>query len=154
MKPSVNLRKTSIGCLPTRLESVIAEAIALKLEDVSVPRPMTHDLLINVLESLKSEIHSVSISRMKNGTIFAEIKIFNSQVGEIIIDSRPSDAIAVALRTLTPIYVSDQVMERIGIDNYKIETNQPESTTIPIANKQKKSEDISAMMVQKSNAIR
>ena len=129
--------------IPIIVGSNEAQAIALYLEGVDMPRPMTHDLLINVLESLKSEIHSVSISRMKNGTIFAEIKIFNSQVGEIIIDSRPSDAIAVALRTLTPIYVSDQVMERIGIDNYKIETNEPESTTVPIANKQKKSEDVS-----------
>ena len=129
--------------IPIIVGSNEAQAIALYLEGVDMPRPMTHDLLINVLESLKSEIHSVPISRMKNGTIFAEIKIFNSQVGEIIIDSRPSDAIAVALRTLTPIYVSDQVMERIGIDNYKIETNEPESTTVPIANKQKKSEDVS-----------
>jgi hypothetical protein len=74
--------------------------------------------LINVLDLLESDIKQVTIARMSNGTFFAEIEVSNSQVGDIVIDSRPSDAIAVALRTMTPIYVSDEVMERAGIDNY------------------------------------
>ena len=104
--------------LPIIVGSNEAQAIALYLEGVDMPRPMTHDLLINVLDLLESDIKQVTIARMKNGTFFAEIEVLNSQVGDIMIDSRPSDAIAVALRTMTPIYVSDEVMERAGIDNF------------------------------------
>ena len=107
--------------LPIIVGSNEAQAIALYLEGVDMPRPMTHDLLINLLHSLKSELHSVSIAKMQNGTFFAEIKVFNSQIGDIVIDSRPSDAIAIALRTMTPLYVSDEIMERAGIDIYEEE---------------------------------
>ena len=110
--------KDSNRSLPIIVGSNEAQAIALYLEGVDMPRPMTHDLLINVLDLLESDIKQVAISRMKNGTFFAEIEVSNSQVGDIMIDSRPSDAIAVALRTMTPIYVSDEVMERAGIDNF------------------------------------
>ena len=110
--------KDSNRSLPIIVGSNEAQAIALYLEGVDMPRPMTHDLLINVLDSLESDIRQVTIARMKNGTFFAEIEVSNSQVGDIIIDSRPSDAIAIALRTMTPIYVSDEIMERAGIDNY------------------------------------
>ena len=110
--------KDSNRSLPIIVGSNEAQAIALYLEGVDMPRPMTHDLLINVLDSLESDIRKVTIARMKNGTFFADIKVSNSQVGDIIIDSRPSDAIAIALRTMTPIYVSDEVMEKAGIDNY------------------------------------
>ena len=110
--------KDSNRSLPIIVGSNEAQAIALYLEGVDMPRPMTHDLLINVLDSLESDIRQVTIARMKNGTFFAEIEVSNSQFGDIIIDSRPSDAIAIALRTMTPIYVSDEVMERAGIDNY------------------------------------
>jgi len=110
--------KDSNRSLPIIVGSNEAQAIALYLEGVDMPRPMTHDLLINVLDLLESDIKQITISRMKNGTFFAEIEVSNSQVGDIMIDSRPSDAIAVALRTMTPIYVSDEVMERAGIDNF------------------------------------
>ena len=110
--------KDSNRSLPIIVGSNEAQAIALYLEGVDMPRPMTHDLLINVLDLLDSDIKQVTIARMKNGTFFAEIEVSNSQVGDIMIDSRPSDAIAVALRTMTPIYVSEEVMERAGIDNF------------------------------------
>jgi bifunctional DNase/RNase len=97
--------------------SAEAQAIALYLEGVDMPRPMTHDLLINVLETLETEITQVTIARMNNGTFYAEIEVSNSQVGEILIDSRPSDAIAVALRISRPIYISDEVMDRASVDN-------------------------------------
>ena len=115
--------------LPIIVGSLEAQAIALYLEGVEMPRPMTHDLIINVLENLESEINRVSISRMSNGTFFAEIEVTNVQVGEITIDSRPSDAIAIALRTLTPIYISDEVMNRAGIDNFTTESEVPEPVT-------------------------
>ena len=121
--------KDGIRSLPIIVGSSEAQAIALYLEGVDMPRPMTHDLLINVLETIESEISKVSIARMDNGTFFAEIEVTNVQVGEIVIDSRPSDAIAIALRTLTPIYVSDEVMDRAGIDNFSTESQVSESIT-------------------------
>ena len=121
--------KDGTRSLPIIVGSSEAQAIALYLEGVDMPRPMTHDLLINVLEILDSEINRVSIARMDNGTFFAEIEVTNVQVGEIVIDSRPSDAIAIALRTLTPIYVSDEVMDKSGIDNISTESEVAEPIT-------------------------
>ena len=109
--------KDSDRSLPIIVGSSEAQAIALYLEGVDMPRPMTHDLLINVLENLEGEINRVTIARISNGTFFAEIEVSNPQIGEMIIDSRPSDAIAIALRTHSPIYVSEEVMEAAGIDN-------------------------------------
>ncbi|SVE57046.1 uncharacterized protein METZ01_LOCUS509900, partial [marine metagenome] len=111
------LEKDGNRSLPIIVGSSEAQAIALYLEGVDMPRPMTHDLLINVLETLETEINQVNIARMDNGTFYAEIEVTNSQIGEILIDSRPSDAIAVALRTSTPIYISDEVMYRASVDN-------------------------------------
>ena len=109
--------KDSDRSLPIIVGSSEAQAIALYLEGVDMPRPMTHDLLINVLENLEGEINRVTIARISNGTFFAEVEVSNPQIGEMIIDARPSDAIAIALRTLSPIYVSDEVMGAAGIDN-------------------------------------
>ena len=109
--------KDSDRSLPIIVGSSEAQALALYLEGVDMPRPMTHDLLINVLENLEGEINRVNIARISNGTFYAEIEVSNPQIGEMIIDARPSDAIAIALRTLSPIYVSDEVMGAAGIDN-------------------------------------
>ena len=103
--------------LPIIVAQLEAQAIALYLEGVNMPRPMTHDLIIDVLENLDGEISRVIISRISNGTFYAEIEISNPHSAEMIIDSRPSDAIAIALRTLTPIYISDEVMDSVGIEN-------------------------------------
>ena len=122
--------------LPIIVGSAEAQAIALYLEGVEMPRPMTHDLLINSLQALDSEINRVSISRMTNGTFFAEIEISNTNTGEIIIDSRPSDAIAIALRTLTPIYISDEVMNTASVDSISVKDDVVDSITSEELNKE------------------
>ena len=119
--------KESARSLPVIVGSSEAQAIALYLEGVEMPRPMTHDLLIDVMETLESEVSRVCIARMTNGTFFAEIEITNIHVGEIVIDSRPSDAIAIALRTLSPIYVSNDVMDRAGVDTIATESEEKKS---------------------------
>jgi len=134
--------KDGTRSLPIIVGSSEAQAIALYLEGVDMPRPMTHDLLINVLEILESEINRVSIARMDNGTFFAEIEVTNVQVGEIVIDSRPSDALAIALRTLTPIYVSDEVMDRAGIDNFSTESEVAEPITSEELTKEESGETV------------
>ena len=103
--------------LPIIVGSSEAQAIALFLEGVDMPRPMTHELLVSMLENLDGEINRVIIAKISNGTFFAEIEISHPHIGEMIIDSRPSDAIALALRTLTPIFATDEVMNSAGIEN-------------------------------------
>ena len=115
--------------LPIVVGSAEAQAIALYLEGVNMPRPMTHDLLANVMESIDTEVNRVLIARINNGTFYAEIEVSSPHSGEMIIDSRPSDAIAIALRTLTPIYISDEVMDSAGIENLIQESEVTEAVT-------------------------
>ncbi len=92
----------------------VAAAIALRLKDVAVPRPQTHDLLHNVIGELGGAVKSVVVTDLKDDTFFA--KIFVEQDGRTVeIDSRPSDAIALAVRAEVPIYASEDVLERAGI---------------------------------------
>lgn len=91
-----------------------AEAIAVRLQEVQVPRPLTHDLLHNSIKELGGAIEKVTISGLENDTYFARIGV---RVGEkvIDIDSRPSDALAIAVRAKVPILVEDEVMEKAGL---------------------------------------
>ena len=115
--------------LPIIVGSAEAQAIALYLEGVNMPRPMTHDLFVNVLDNMDGEISRVRIARISKGTFYAEIDVSSTHSGEIIIDSRPSDAIAIALRSMAPIYISDEVMESAGIDNFTKENEVSEAVT-------------------------
>jgi bifunctional DNase/RNase len=87
-----------------------ANAISLQIENVSTPRPMTHDLLKNVIKYLKADIQKIVVSDLKENTFYA--LIYLSVNGEAVaIDARPSDAIALALRARAPIFVEDRVID-------------------------------------------
>lgn len=87
-----------------------ANAIALEMEKVPTPRPMTHDLIKNILEGIKARVNRVVINELKDNTFYAIISLtFNKT--EVMIDSRPSDAIALALRVEAPIFVAQKVLE-------------------------------------------
>lgn len=87
-----------------------ANAIALEIEKVTTPRPMTHDLIKNVLSGLEARVHKVVVNELRDDTFFAIIWL--ERQGSIIsIDSRPSDALALALRVDCPIYVEDDVLK-------------------------------------------
>lgn len=87
-----------------------ANAIALEIEKVSTPRPMTHDLIKNVLTGLDARVHKVVVTELKDDTFYAVI--WMERDGRIIsVDSRPSDALALALRVDCPIYVDDEVLK-------------------------------------------
>jgi bifunctional DNase/RNase len=87
-----------------------ANAIALEIEKVTTPRPMTHDLIKNVLVGLESQVQKVVVTELRDDTFFAVIWL--ERDGHIIsVDSRPSDALALALRVDCPIYVEDQVLK-------------------------------------------
>jgi bifunctional DNase/RNase len=99
--------------LPIIIGSFEAQAIALELENVKPPRPLTHDLIKNILDGLGVSMIEVVVTDLKDGTFYAKIYLeLNGLTYEI--DSRPSDAIAVALRCGAPIYVNEEVMEEAG----------------------------------------
>lgn len=87
-----------------------ANAIALQIENVSTPRPMTHDLLRNVVRDLNASVQRIVVSDLQENTFYALIYL-SSNGDTVAIDARPSDAIALALRTRAPIFVEEAVIE-------------------------------------------
>ena len=100
--------------LPIWIGAAEAEAIQLKLQGVTVARPLTHDLLRSVIDTLGASINSIIVSDLQNDTFFAKI-ILNVDGKQMEIDSRPSDALALAVRVEVPIYVEESVLDRAGI---------------------------------------
>jgi uncharacterized protein len=88
-----------------------ANAIALQLENVTTPRPMTHDLLRNMIAELDAHVTRVVINDLRDSTFFAQIRL-NVGARTLEVDARPSDAIALALRTEAPIFVAQSVLEQ------------------------------------------
>jgi bifunctional DNase/RNase len=110
------LLKDAVGerFLPVIVGSFEAQSIALALEEVQMPRPMTHDLFCAFLDDLSVEVSEVVISELLEGTFYSKISLV-SQMGTTDIDARPSDAIAIALRVGAPIYASESVMEEASV---------------------------------------
>ena len=100
--------------LPIWIGPAEADAIAVKLQDVTVPRPLTHDLLRTVINTLGATINSIIVSDLKNDTFFAKV-ILNVDGGQMEIDSRPSDALALAVRAEVPIYAEEVVLDKASI---------------------------------------
>jgi len=91
-----------------------AEGIIMKQSGVETPRPMTYDLIKNIIESLGGEVKSVSITDMKDNAYIAEIVIEKDEE-EMKIDARPSDAVNIALRFDVPIYLNEEVVKKVNI---------------------------------------
>jgi uncharacterized protein len=87
-----------------------ANAIALQMENVETPRPMTHDLLRNVIQDLEARVERIVVCDLRENTFYAEIHL-HSGGRPLTVDARPSDAIALALRTRSPIFVEESVIE-------------------------------------------
>jgi len=109
--PIVILRdKDGAKTLPIWVGMFEANAIALQIENISTPRPMTHDLLRNVIHDLKASVQKIVVCDLQDSTFYA--LIYLTLNGEIVaIDARPSDAIALALRTRAPIFVEETVID-------------------------------------------
>ncbi len=121
--PIVILRdKEGQKVLPIWVGIFEANAIALQIENVSTPRPMTHDLLRNVIEDLQASVQKIVVCDLQENTFYALIYL-SLNGNTVAIDSRPSDAIALALRTRAPIFVEETV-----IDNAKtVDTSSEEA---------------------------
>jgi bifunctional DNase/RNase len=106
--------KLSDRYLPIWIGPAEADAIAVKLQGVAVPRPLTHDLLNSVIDTLGGVVNSIIVNDLKNDTFFAKV-IIDTSGKQMEIDSRPSDALALAVRTGVPIYADESVLDKAGI---------------------------------------
>ena len=97
--------------LPIWVGAYEANAIALEIEKIAPPRPMTHDLLRNLIVELGVQVDRVVVTSLRDNTFFAVIEMRNSDGNRMVLDSRPSDAIALALRADCPIYVDMEVIK-------------------------------------------
>ena len=100
--------------LPIFIGPAEARAIALALEGVETERPMTHDLIKDLLEALGARLARIVVTELRDTTYFAEMHL-DAGDRQVVVSSRPSDAIAVAVRTGTPLFVSDELLESEGL---------------------------------------
>ena len=116
-KQPIVLLKTADGnkFLPIWIGHPEAAAILMKLQSQAPPRPMTHDLLSDMLEQLEAQVVRITVTELRENTFYAQITV--QQDGrEIEVDSRPSDAIALAIRAEAPIFAADRVIEESAIE--------------------------------------
>ncbi len=126
-KQPIVLLKTAEGnkFLPIWIGHPEAAAILMKLQGATAPRPLTHDLLVNILAELDVEVLHVTVTELRENTFHASITV-KQDGSEIEIDSRSSDAIAVAVRAHVPIYAADAVIEESAIEFEGEEVNEEE----------------------------
>ncbi|MFG6475165.1 bifunctional nuclease family protein [Microbacterium sp. P06] len=102
--------------LPVWIGEQEATSILVAVQGAQTPRPLAHDLMAQMIHELEAEVDRVEVTRLEEGTYFAEITLFTPH-GMRVIDARPSDAIALASRTHTPIWVADDVLEIAGVED-------------------------------------
>ena len=126
-KQPIVLLKTADGnkFLPIWIGHSEAAAILTKLQNATVPRPLTHDLLVNILGELEVDVVRVTVTELRENTFHASITVARDGT-EIEIDSRSSDAIAVAVRAQAPIFAADAVIEESAIEFEGEEVNEEE----------------------------
>ena len=124
-KQPIVLLKTADGnkFLPIWIGHPEAAAILMKLQSQAPPRPMTHDLLSDMLEQLGAQIIRITVTELRENTFYAQITV-QQDGSEVEIDSRPSDAIALAIRADAPIFAADEVIEESAIEFEGDEINQ------------------------------
>lgn len=103
-------------CMPVIIGSFEAQSIAFAIKELETPRPLTHDLICDFISAVDVSLKAIKIYSLNEGVYFAKIIIISKHLGEQIIDARPSDAIAVALRMNTPILVSKKVFDKASVE--------------------------------------
>ncbi len=116
-KQPIVLLKTVQGnrFLPIWIGHAEAAAILMKLQGTDTPRPMTHDLVTGIMQELNASVARITVTELRDNTFYALITL-RADTSEIEVDSRPSDAIALAVRANAPIFAADQVIEDNGIE--------------------------------------
>ena len=130
--------------LPIWIGLLEATAMATELEGIKMARPMTHDLLKNVLTEMGGSVESIEITELKENTYYASIYL-NVGGREMVIDSRPSDALALALRTKSPLYVAKGVLEASSVIQQSEEKKEGAVTNVSNVSKEKWAEILEKM---------
>jgi uncharacterized protein len=118
--------------VPIFIAPLEAQSILIGLGSVKMPRPLTHDLFISVLESLESSVNRVEITSLKDSTYYAKL-ILESDGSEIAVDARPSDCLALAVRVKCPIYIDEAVVDEAGISVKMVEEKNRELKQADVA---------------------
>jgi bifunctional DNase/RNase len=126
-KQPIVLLKTKDGnrYLPIWIGQPEAAAILMKLQGASTPRPMTHDLVTEILTQLDAQVIRITVTELRENTFFAQITV-QMDGSEFEVDSRPSDAIALAIRAEAPIFAADEVIEESAIEFEGDDVNEEE----------------------------
>jgi bifunctional DNase/RNase len=126
-KQPIVLLKTADGnkFLPIWIGHPEAAAILMKLQGASTPRPMTHDLVTDMLSQLEAKVTRIAVTELRDNTFYATVTV-SVDGAELEIDSRPSDAIALAVRADAPIYAADAVIEESAIEFEHEDVNEEE----------------------------
>jgi len=106
--------KGSDLAVPIFIGQLETQSILIGMGGVEVPRPLTHDLLLNLLSSLQAEVTRIEIHDLREGTFYARI-LLSAENRDLVIDARPSDAIGIAVRALCPVFIAESVIEEAGI---------------------------------------
>jgi len=106
--------------LPILVGSFEAQSIALAIEVVDTPRPLTHDLICDLITKVDGKLLAVNISKLNDGVFYASLKLSGDNFGTKTIDARPSDAISIALRLNAQIYVTAEVIEEAGVEENEV----------------------------------
>lgn len=128
-----------------------AQAIQCKLQEVAIPRPLTHDTMVNTLSAFGIDLLEVEIKRMSNGVFSADL-IFSNGITEQVIDSRSSDAVALAIRVGAPIYTTESVLAEAGFYN---EENRSVASSPSVSNsksRERKSANLDSLSLEKLKA--
>jgi hypothetical protein len=133
--------------LPIIIGAFEAQSIALEMEGIKPPRPLTHDLMKNLLDSMGAELAEVTISELRDGTFYAKLIVDSQEI-----DSRPSDAIALAVRTGVPIFVSEKVMDDASFLP-EDETGPQEQHSVPAVRKDSKASTLESFRQQLKEAV-
>ena len=91
------------------------QAIKLKLSGVKVPRPMTHDLILSVVEGLGGKVQKIVIDKLENNTFHAKLHLLRENGAEAVVDARPSDSVAIALRAQVPVFAEEAVLDQASV---------------------------------------
>ncbi len=100
--------------LPVVIGMAEVNAIKLKLSGITPPRPLTHDLLLSAIQNLGGNLKHIMIDKLENNTFFAKL-VLEKDGDEVLVDARPSDSVAVALRASCPMFVAEEVLDEAGL---------------------------------------
>lgn len=127
LRPSVPQQQPYV--LPIWIGVQEASAIMFALEGVTAARPMSYDLMVRLLDALDASVQQVAVTKLEEGTFFAEITLV-TPAGRRVIDARPSDSIALAMRTESPIYIAEEVLREAGVSENQLSEAADEETQI------------------------